>query len=87
MRGTMLWFNPVKDLGFISTDEGERLCVHGSGFAGGTMPERRCAGVQVSFRVSAPEGTRQAAEVVFVPAAQPRRARLRHAPRIRGGLG
>ena len=29
MRGEMLWFNDVKDLGFILTEEGERLSVLG----------------------------------------------------------
>ena len=32
MRGKMLWFNEDKDLGFIMTDEGERLSVLGVGF-------------------------------------------------------
>ena len=27
MKGQMLWFNEVKDYGFIMTDEGERLAV------------------------------------------------------------
>jgi len=31
MRGEMLWFNDVKDLGFILTEEGERLSVLGPG--------------------------------------------------------
>ena len=34
MQGQMLWFNEVKDHGFIRTDEGERLAVGGTGFAG-----------------------------------------------------
>ncbi len=30
MQGQMLWFNEVKDHGFIRTDEGERLAVGGT---------------------------------------------------------
>ena len=83
MNGTMLWFNGVKDLGFISTEEGERLCVHGSGFAA-ARPERRCAGTAVSFRVIGAGSTRRAEDVVFVPDVAQRRARRRH--RGRGGM-
>ena len=39
MRGEMLWFNDVKDLGFILTEEGERLSVLGPG-----DPARRVVG-------------------------------------------
>jgi CspA family cold shock protein len=83
MRGQMLWFNPTKDFGFISTDEGERLYVHGTGFSGGGRPEGRCAGRVVSFRVEEEDSTRQATEVVFVPEVSPRRARMRHGSRGR----
>jgi cold shock CspA family protein len=82
MRGTMLWFNEVKDHGFISTEEGERLYVDGTGFAGGLRPQGRCAGLSVSFEVTEVEGVRQAQECVLVEDAAPRRARLR-----RGGSG
>ena len=78
MRGTMLWFNEEKDYGFISTEEGERLYVHGTGFAGGIRPEGRCAGLEVSFRVNALNGVRKAEESVLVPEIAPRRARMRH---------
>ena len=76
----MLWFNEVKDFGFISTDERERLYVHGSAFAGGIRPKGRCAGAVVDFRVTGAEGEagRKAEEVVLVPDVAPRRARLRH---------
>jgi cold shock CspA family protein len=76
MRGKMLWFNEVKDLGFILTDEGERLSVLGGGFAGGKRPEGRCAHLEVSFDVSETDGDRQAENVVLVDEAAPRRARL-----------
>lgn len=78
MRGTMLWFNEVKDLGLISTDAGERLSVHGAGFAGGARPEGRCAGRAVEFRVREQARAREAADVVFVPDDAPRRARMRY---------
>jgi hypothetical protein len=81
MRGTMLWFNEVKDLGFIMTEEGERLSVLGTGFAGGTRPKGRCADAVVSFDVAVTDAGREAQNVVFVPEADRRRARLRH----RGG--
>jgi cold shock CspA family protein len=81
MRGTMIWFNEVKDLGFIQTEEGERLSVLGTGFAEGKRPEGRCADAVVSFDVSVTNGGREAENVVFVTEAAPRRARLRH----RGG--
>ena len=78
MQGTMLWFNGVKDLGFILTEEGERLSVFGSGFAGGKKPEERCARAPVTFEIKNGEGGRRAEEVVFVAQVAARRARLRH---------
>ncbi len=83
MQGTMLWFNEVKDLGFILTEDGERLSVLGTGFVSGQKPKGRCARAVVTFDVQESEGGRQAEGVVFVPDVAPRRARLRH----RGGRG
>jgi cold shock CspA family protein len=77
----MLWFNEMKDFGFIQTEEGERLSVLGTGFAEGKRPEGRCADAVVSFDVVVTEAGREAQNVVFVPDVAPRRARLRH----RGG--
>jgi hypothetical protein len=77
MRGKMLWFNEVKDLGFIHTDEGERLSVLGSGFAGGNRPQGRCAETVVAFEINESGGERQAGNVTLVEEAAPRRARLR----------
>jgi hypothetical protein len=77
MRGKMLWFNEVKDLGFIQTEEGERLSVLGPGFAGGTRPQGRCAEAVVSFEINETNGDRQAENVIFVQDASPRRARRR----------
>jgi cold shock CspA family protein len=78
MRGTMLWFHERKDYGFISTEDAERLYVHGTGFSGGARPKGRCADLAVDFVVTVDGGTRQAEEVVFVEDVAPRRARLRH---------
>jgi cold shock CspA family protein len=77
MRGEMLWFNEVKDLGFIRTDEGERLSVLGPAFAGGERPKGRCASAAVTFEIDETDGDRQAANVVLLPDASPRRARMR----------
>jgi cold shock CspA family protein len=77
MHGTMLWFNEEKDHGFISTEEGERLYVHGTGFAGGTRPEGRCAGLEVTFELTDDGELRQAEECILVDKVPGRRARLR----------
>jgi cold shock CspA family protein len=83
MHGKMLWFAEAKDHGFISTEDDERLYVHGTGFAGGVRPKGRCAALRVTFVVTVDEGVRKAEEVVFVEDISPRRARLRHAARAR----
>ena len=77
MRGQMLWFNEVKDYGFIMTDDGERLAVTGNGFAKGETPEGRCAHKVVTFEVDENGGERQAQNVVFEPEVVARRARMR----------
>ena len=77
MRGKMLWFNETKDLGFIRTDEGERLSVLGKGFAGGKRPRGHCAQLEVSFEVNETNGDRQATNVALVTEDSPRRARRR----------
>jgi cold shock CspA family protein len=74
----MLWFNEVKDFGFISTEAGERLFVHGTGFASGMRPQGRCAGTAVSFQVAQDGGTRRAERTVLEPEISPRRARRHH---------
>jgi hypothetical protein len=81
MQGQMLWFNEAKDHGFILTDEGERLAVAGTGFAGEERPVGRCAHKIVSFEVDESNDPRQAQNVVFVPDVSPRRARRRSAGR------
>ena len=81
MRGTMLWFNEANDTGFISTETGERLAVHGSGFHEGVRPQGRCAGRAVVFEVSETGGERCAQAVRLEEDTAPRRARRRGAGR------
>jgi hypothetical protein len=73
----MLWFNEVKDYGFIMTEDGERLAVAGDGFAKGEKPEGRCAHKPVTFEVDETTGERQAQNVVFDQEIASRRARMR----------
>jgi hypothetical protein len=77
MRGEMLWFNEKKDLGFILTEEGERLSVLGPAFTGGKRPQGRCAHAVVTFAINETGDARQAENVVLVEDDAPRRARLR----------
>ncbi|MDQ2982516.1 MAG: cold shock domain-containing protein [Actinomycetota bacterium] len=84
MLGAMLWFNDSKDFGFLSTDEGERVYVDGSGFAAGERPEGRCKGLAVSFQLTGTGSSRRAEEVVFVEKEAPRRARRRRSTRGAG---
>lgn len=73
LRGKMLWFNEVKDLGALRTDDGERIEVPGTAFLQGEKPVGRCAGRTVEFEAldGAPTG------LAFVPDLSPRRARRR----------
>ena len=82
MRGTMLWFNETKDYGFISTEEGERRLVDGSGFSPGEKPVGRCAGKPVVFEVAEAEDERKAVGVRLVTNVDPPRARRRHGNRV-----
>jgi hypothetical protein len=77
MRGKMLWFNDKKDLGFIRTDEGERLSVLGPAFTGGKRPQGRCAEAVVDFVIDSTGDERQAKNVILVEEDAPRRARMR----------
>jgi hypothetical protein len=77
MRGKMLWFNNKKDLGFILTDDGERLSVLGPAFTGGNRPQGRCAHAVVTFEIDETGSERQAENVVLVEDDGSRRARLR----------
>jgi hypothetical protein len=72
-RGTMLWFNEVKDLGALRTGEGTRIEVPGEAFAAGEKPVGRCAGKAIEFesREGIPIG------IAFLPEVSSRRARLR----------
>lgn len=73
MEGTMLWFNPAKQHGFIRTDEGERLRVDEGGFVAGQELGDGCRGTRVSFECS----DDRAVNVAAVPLFAERRARSR----------
>jgi hypothetical protein len=82
MRGTMLWFNDVKDAGMILGDDGERFPVSGHDFVDGKRPLGRCSKVPVSFEVIG-SGERTAGQVALVVEESHGRARLRHSTRHR----
>jgi cold shock CspA family protein len=73
----MLWFNPVKQHGFIRTDEDERLRVDEEGFAAGQIFGDRCRGMRVSFDRAADGVAARAVNVAAVPLFPERRARSR----------
>jgi cold shock CspA family protein len=77
MNGAMLWFDELKDFGFILTDEGERLYVHRSGFLPGEVPVGRCARRPVRLQVAVHEGQRVAVDVSMVAEELHGRARRR----------
>jgi hypothetical protein len=77
MNGTMLWFNEIKDFGFILTEEDERLYVDRDGFVERAAPVGRCAGLPVHLTVGEREGQRIAVDVSLVPDEVRRRARRR----------
>jgi len=78
MRGRMKWFNEEKDHGYIETEEGERLYIQGSGFAGGRRLKGRCAGLEVEFEVVGVGDSRQASQCVPVEDIVAHRPRRRH---------
>ncbi len=69
----MLWFNDLKDVGALLTEDGHRMHVSGSAFLTGERPLGRCAGKPVEFEHDEAGVSRLA----FVPDSNPRRARLR----------
>jgi cold shock CspA family protein len=75
MRGTMIYFNEEKHVGFIRTDEGDRVQVVRNDFLE-EAPVGRCAGRVVEFRLTE-GGEPIAVEVALVEDAAPRRARRR----------
>jgi cold shock CspA family protein len=79
VRGVMLWFTPAKQLGFIRTEDGERLLVEASGFAPGHLLGDRCAGTPVEFERQAAdvEGGFRAVDVKVVSEDPGQRARSR----------
>ena len=52
MRGTMIYFNEEKDVGYIRSDEGERVQVLRDNFLPGQAPVGRCNGLEVEFSLS-----------------------------------
>jgi cold shock CspA family protein len=76
MRGTMIYFNEEKHIGFIRTDDGERIQVLRSGFLPGQAPVGRCGGLPVEFSLSDEESP-AAVEVSVVEDAVVKRARRR----------
>jgi cold shock CspA family protein len=78
MQGTMLWFNPAKQHGFIQTEEGERLRVDQDGFSEGQLLGDGCRGTQVTFdRTATQTEDARAVNVAVVPLFAARRARSR----------
>ena len=78
MQGTLIFFNPAKRLGYIRTDDGERLLIREGGFAPGHELGDHCAGTKVEFERIEPEGDEpQAVNVTVVPLMASRRARRR----------
>jgi hypothetical protein len=69
----MLWFNEEKDLGALRTEDGERIEIPGTAFAGGEKPVGRCAGKVVEFDTES--GDLQG--ISFVQESNQRRARRR----------
>jgi len=76
MEGTMLWFNPAKQHGFIRTEDGERLRVDEDGLAAGQLLGDRCRGTRVSFD-RAGQANARAVNVAVLPLMAERRARSR----------
>lgn len=70
----MLWFNEVKNLGVIETEEG-RVPVHGDDFLPGQAPVGRCKGLAVSFTVADDQPALRAVHVSVVPEVVGNRAR------------
>jgi cold shock CspA family protein len=80
MRGTMIYFNEEKDVGYIRSDEGERVQVLRDDFLPGHAPVGRCNGLEVEFSLR--DGDEPAAlEVSVVEDDNPRRARRRSSRR------
>jgi cold shock CspA family protein len=80
MRGTMIYFNEEKDVGYIRSDEGERVQVLREDFLPGHAPVGRCNGLEVEFSLSESEEP-VAVEVSVVADDNPRRARRRSSRR------
>jgi hypothetical protein len=79
VRGHLIWFNTDRGVGFIRTEDGERLQIDESGLAPGTvLPDRR-AGLLLAFeRYEPTPGEPRAVHASIVDEEPQRRARARH---------
>jgi cold shock CspA family protein len=77
MQGTLIWFNPAKQHGFIRTDEGERLRVDEAGLEPGHEIGDRCRGTRVRFERVVESDDARAVNVTVLPLEAARRARMR----------
>jgi hypothetical protein len=84
MKGTLLWFNEINDIGVIVAKDGAQISVPGPGFANGLRPQGRCRGTAVEFVLSELGGLRTATDVNVLPDPNPRRARQRRPSSYRG---
>jgi cold shock CspA family protein len=81
MHGTMIYFNEEKDVGYIRSDEGERVQVLRDDFLPGHAPVGRCNGLEVEFSLGDDGEEPAALEVSVVDHGNPRRARRRSSRR------
>jgi cold shock CspA family protein len=79
MRGTMIYFNEEKDVGFIRTEDGARVQVVRGDFVG-HAPVGRCSGLEVEFLLTESDEP-EAVEVSLIEEDAPRRARRRSSRR------
>ncbi|MBA2568893.1 MAG: hypothetical protein H0V11_06055 [Actinobacteria bacterium] len=76
----MIYFNEEKDVGYIRSEDGERVQVVRDNFLPGQAPVGRCNGLAVEFSLS--DGQEPAAvEVSVIEDDNPRRARRRSSRR------
>jgi len=84
LKGTLLWFNEVNDIGVIVANDGAQVSVPGPEFVNGLRPQGRCRGTAVEFVLRELGGLRTATDVNVLPDPNPRRARQRRPSSYRG---
>jgi hypothetical protein len=77
MHGELLWFNETRQDGLITTSDGEKIRVQGSGFLDGQVPVGRCAGTAVTFEIEGTGEDARAVSVAVLDIPASRRARMR----------